>query len=379
MARLFIATGIFYPEPGGPATYLHELLPILHERGWDIQALTFADKLQDTGEPFPVTRVNRKQSIPKRWWEYAQHSRSLLKWADLTYIHTLGLPLMGGHKTPRVAKVVGDVAWERAVRKGWIPPTEDIDVFQTQAGYKLQVKLNQFTQAREAKTMQGIIVPSRYLKRIVVGWGVPEQQVHVIYNALPPDMVAPSLSQEEARQQLGWGDAPTLLTVGRILPWKGVDHLIQAISRLPHIHLKIAGDGADIDALKQMAVDLHVSERVQFLGRISREQMPILMKATDYLALYSGYEGLSHTLLEGLRVGTPLIASDKGGNPEVVQHEKNGLLVPYVNVDALTETIKQAFGAGKRAEYAQNTHVGLERFDFHRMINHTETLLKTFV
>ncbi len=72
------------------------------------------------------------------------------------------------------------------------------------------------------------------------------------------------------------------------------------------------------------------------------------MKAADYVALYSGYEGLSHTLLESLRAGTPVIASDKGGNPEVVQHGINGLLVPYVDVEALTAAIARS-AASRRA------------------------------
>ena len=87
---------------------------------------------------------------------------------------------------------------------------------------------------------------------------------------------------------------------------------------------------------------------MQFLGNISRERMAVYMKAADYLALYSGYEGLSHTLLESLRAGTPVIASDKGGNPEVVQHGINGLLVPYVDVEALTAAITEALRPGVR-------------------------------
>ncbi len=77
------------------------------------------------------------------------------------------------------------------------------------------------------------------------------------------------------------------------------------------------------------------------------------MKAADYVALYSGYEGLSHTLLESLRAGTPVIASDKGGNPEVVQHGINGLLVAYANAaisaEALADAIREALRPGVRA------------------------------
>jgi glycosyltransferase involved in cell wall biosynthesis len=56
--------------------------------------------------------------------------------------------------------------------------------------------------------------------------------------------------------------------------------------------------------------------------------MALYFRSADYTVLYSGYEGLSHTLLESLLAGTPVIASNKGGNPEVVRHGENGLLVP---------------------------------------------------
>jgi 2-deoxystreptamine N-acetyl-D-glucosaminyltransferase/2-deoxystreptamine glucosyltransferase len=100
------------------------------------------------------------------------------------------------------------------------------------------------------------------------------------------------------------------------------------------------------------------------------------MKATDYLALYSGYEGLSHTLLESLRAGTPIIASDKGGNPEVVRHNVNGLLVPYVDVEALSAALAAAFAPGRREALAANSQIGLERFDLTRMVEETSATLR---
>lgn len=374
--RLLIASGIFHPEPGGPATYLHRLLPELLARNWDIRVITFGDHLHaNLRYPYPVTRILRR-ALPLRMLDYARAVRPLLAWADLVYIHSLGLPIYGDGHAPRVSKIVGDLGWERAVRRGWVPPTEDIDLYQTKA-YDLRTSTDRERRAREARSRAGVIVPSEYLKRMVIGWGVDPAKIQVIYNALPPDTVAPDVTQAEARTQLKLPDAPTVLTVGRLLPWKGVDHLITALRQLPDVHLVVAGDGTILDALKAQAADL--GDRVTFLGRVSREQMPLYMKAADYLALYSGYEGLPHTLLEGLRVGTPVIASDKGGNPEVVTPGVNGLLVPYVNVEALTETLKEAFRPGVRESLAANTSLGMERFDFGHMVEATAAALARYL
>lgn len=374
--KLFVASGIFHPEAGGPATYLYELLPELRQLGWDIYALTYGSGATD-GYPYSLTRIPRR-SLPVRLAQYAAAARPHLAWADLVYVHTLGLPLIGSRRAPRVVKIVGDQAWERSIRKGWIPPTEDIDTFQGRT-YGVVVNAQKTIRAREVRGMDGVIVPSDYLKRMVVGWGVPDARVQVIYNALPPDHVAPEVSQAEARARLGLGSEPLVLTAARLTPWKGVDHLIAALARVPEVRLLVAGDGEQLPALRAQAAAAHLSERVTFLGRVGREQMALYMKAADYLALYSGYEGLSHTLLESLRAGTPVIASEKGGNPEVVRHGENGLLVPYIDVDALADSLTDAFQPGRRAALAANTGIGMERFDFRGLVAQTVAALSSFL
>lgn len=371
--RLFIASGIFHPESGGPATYLKELLPELQKRGWDVRALTYG-----TGEvnsyPYPLMRIPRTRL---RLLRYARAARPLLQWADLVYIHTLALPLIGGN-APCVLKIVGDQAWERAIRRGWIPPTTDIDFFQT-ARDNWKASLQKSIRAAEARRMDGIIVPSQYLKNMVAGWGVDSAKIQVIYNALPPDYAAAQMSQAEARAQLGLGQEPVLFTAARLNPWKGVHHLIAVISRVPDARLLVAGDGEIRESLEQQATKLGVSSRVTFLGNLPRAKVALYMKAADYFALYSGYEGLSHVLLESLRAGTPVIASDKGGNPEVVQHGVNGLLVPYINVDALVATLTDALRPGMRDSLAANSQHGMERFDFARMVQHTHAVLEGYL
>jgi len=375
-AKLFIASGIFHPEAGGPATYLYELLPELGRLDWDVRALTYGSGAVD-GYPYPLTRIPRS-SLPARMARYGLAGRPLLAWADLVYIHTLGLPLLGSRRARRVVKIVGDQAWERAIRKGWIPSTEDIDAFQGKT-YSAIVNAQKYLRAREVRAMDGVIVPSEYLKRMVVGWGVPPDQVHVIYNALPPDHVAPELSQAAARARLGLGDEPILLTAARLTRWKGIDHLIAAVAQVREVRLLVAGDGDQLANLQRQAETAGVSRRVTFLGRLGREQMAVYMKAADYVALYSGYEGLSHTLLESLRAGTPVIASDKGGNPEVIQHDVNGLLVPYINVEALTATLQEAFQPGRRAALSAHSSWGMERFDFRRLVEQTAATLRTYL
>ncbi|MBZ0294422.1 MAG: glycosyltransferase family 4 protein [Anaerolineae bacterium] len=373
--QLLIATGIFHPESGGPATYLYELLPRLQALAWQIQVLTYGHA-SSHNYPYPVQRIPRR-AFPRRQLDYALAARPLLRNADLIYQHTLALPLVGVH-SPRIIKIVGDQAWERTIRQGWIPPSEDIDLFQTKS-YSGFTAIQQALRSREVRRMDGVIVPSHYLKRMVVGWGVNPDKVQVIYNAMPPETGELDATQAEARARLALDAGPLLLTAARLNPWKGVDHLLQALSAVPDVRLLVAGDGPERPRLESLAEQLQLTARVTFLGHVPREQLAHYRKAADYFVLYSGYEGLSHAILESLNSGTPVIASDKGGNPEVITHGVNGLLVPYINREALTTALIEAFQPGRRDQLAAQSAHGLERFDFETMVSQTAAYLDAFV
>jgi glycosyltransferase involved in cell wall biosynthesis len=212
---------------------------------------------------------------------------------------------------------------------------------------------------------------------MVIGWGAAPERVQVIYNALPPDAKTLTIAQADARAQLSLTEGPLLLVVARLVPWKGIDHLIRAIRHIPDVRLLVAGEGPDDARLRALAESEGVADRVIFLGRVPRERLALFFRAADFTALYSGYEGLSHVLLESLLAGTPAIASDKGGNPEVIRHGENGLLVPYVDGAALVETIRAGFSGDTRARLAARTGEELDRFDWNAMVDHTVSTLET--
>lgn len=371
--RIFVASGIFHPEPGGPASYLYRLLPELQARGHVVRVLTFGDG-PAAGYPYSLRRVPRR-ALPLRWAQYARAAWDEMRRADGVFLNSLGLPLIGGGGVPRVLKVVGDLAWERAVNKGWIAPTEDVDAFQG-GRYPWRVRLLQAQRAREVRRADRVIVPSRYLRDMVIGWGAPPERVHVIYNALPPGAQTVRLTQAEARAALGLGAGPLLLTAARLVSWKGIDPLIRALPAVPKAHLLVAGEGPDEARLRALAAAEEAGGRVTFLGRVPRERLALYFRAADFTVLYSGYEGLSHVLLESLQAGTPLIASDKGGNPEIVAHGVNGLLVPYPDTAALAAALRDALSGETRARLAAQTGAGLERFAWETLVAQTAALLE---
>ena len=137
----------------------------------------------------------------------------------------------------------------------------------------------------------------------------------------------------------------------------------------------VAGDGPQEAALRNRATSLGVADRVSFLGKVPHDKMMVLYRAADYLALYSGYEGLSHTILEALSAGTPVLASNRGGNPETVLDSENGLLIPHPNLEALVEALQRAFVGDMPQRLAAGTGRGLERFSWPRLVEQTLTAL----
>src|SRR5450432_1251874 len=371
--RIFIASGIFHPDSGGPATYLYRLLPELLARGHELRVLAYGNAAT-VGYPYPVERIPF-QSLPIRLLKYARAYRRNAAWADLIYLNSLGLPRSGEGRKPRVMKIVGDYAWERAVNKGWLPPTADIDAFQVQQ-QNPWLEWLKASRGREAQAMDRVIVPSAYLSEMVIGWGVPPERVQVIYNALDAAAYSPTITRSEARQQLGWlPNGHYVVTAARLTAWKGVDTLIDALARVPDVHLVVAGDGPQLAALKLRAAERRLKPRVTFLGNLPHEQLALYFRAADYLALYSGYEGLSHTILEALYSGTPVIASRKGGNPELIRHDDNGLLVDYPNLEALGLALECAFEPGRQQRLAANTTQGLDRFAWSALVEQTVSTL----
>jgi glycosyltransferase involved in cell wall biosynthesis len=140
------------------------------------------------------------------------------------------------------------------------------------------------------------------------------------------------------------GAAPerqVILFVGRHDPQKRVDVLLRAFKRVletvPEARLASAGQGPYLEEYRKLAVELGVSDRVAFLG--ARPDVEALHRAASVFVLPSGAEGLPNALLEALACGTPSVATAIPGTTDVVTHEKEALLVPVDDPEALAAAI----------------------------------------
>jgi len=130
-------------------------------------------------------------------------------------------------------------------------------------------------------------------------------------------------------------------SVGRLVSVKNYPSLIKGFSLVqkvnPNTHLVLAGDGPERAELESQADRLKLANNVHFLGR--RDDIPNLMNGFDLFVLPSFSEGLSNTLLEAMSCGIPVIASNVGGNPEIVKPNVSGFLYPSDDANALANIL----------------------------------------
>ena len=361
--KILIATGIYPPDIGGPATYSKLLFEELPARGIDVEVLSFG----------------KVRHLPKiiRHLFYFFKVLSKGKNADIVYAQdpvSVGLPAMFAAKLLRkkfILKVVGDYAWEQYQQEE-VAPFITPEEFQN-GRYSIVTQTRKWVERIVAKSADKIIVPSNYLKKIVTMWGVKEKNIKVIYNTFTSSKITES--KKELREEFGL-EGSIVFSAGRLVPWKGFELLIDAIKDIPNVKLFIVGDGPDKEKLSKKIKELSLDKKIKLTGRLEQNELLKKIKASDLFVLNTGYEGLSHQLLEVMSVGTPIITTNVGGNPEVIENAKDGILVSYNDKESLKSAIKDILKNGKMEEYAKNAVKKLSLFGKERMIKETITVLK---
>jgi teichuronic acid biosynthesis glycosyltransferase TuaC len=190
--------------------------------------------------------------------------------------------------------------------------------------------------AREA---DGIITVCNALKDEMVQLGVDGANITPLRNGVDLERFQP-IDRAVARATVGLAPGRfTLLSVGLLDPRKAHDLIIRALPRLPEVDLLIAGIGPEKKNLENLARELGVQDRVKLLGSVAQTELKIYYNAADALVLASSREGWANVLLESMACGTPVVASNVWGTPEVVAAPAAGVLMPERTPDGLVQAL----------------------------------------
>jgi glycosyltransferase involved in cell wall biosynthesis len=181
-----------------------------------------------------------------------------------------------------------------------------------------------------------ICISEHVAQRVSEGHG-HDSNIEVVYNGVDTSLFQPSVAPAVST-------APAILSVGNLIPIKGHELLLRALAAIvpshPQVQCRIIGDGPERFRLQQLARELHMEDRVHFLGRRSRSEVAEAMRQCTLFALPSWYEGLGCVYLEAMATERVAIACRGQGIEEIIRHRENGWLMEPENLNDLSSALQ---------------------------------------
>ncbi len=298
--RIVLATGIYPPDIGGPATYVQHLASELAAHGDSVTVITYAAKESvETREPWNVVRVSKKGGPLPRWRRYAAALRREGKDADIVYAFSsvsCGIPLhLARLRRPRtILRLGGDFLWERYTDAG---------------GRKSLQKFHRFYPGLK-KLMQPILAG---FDHIVFSTDFQRHLYLQSYRHLPPCSVIENAVPQQAVHLHERHEPMRLLFMGRFVRFKNLPSLLTAIAELPHVRLTLVGDGPVTTKATILARTLSIQNRVSFLPSVHGADKEQLFAEHDVLILPSLTEISPHAAIEARAAGLPVLLTEENG------------------------------------------------------------------
>jgi glycosyltransferase involved in cell wall biosynthesis len=226
-----------------------------------------------------------------------------------------------------------------------------------------------------APLAERIITVSDFDQELAADWSVASRKKMVtVYNGVQD-------VDQEKRLASEVGETPRIIMVARFEPQKDQPTLLRALEKLRGASwgALFVGDGPRLEQCVDLARDLGIEDRVQFLGY--RSDVPNLLAQSDLFVLSTHYEGFPIATVEAMRAGLPIVASDVGGVSEQVRSEENGFLVPPEDVSALKRALEDLLqNEEKRQEMGETGRkIFREQFRVEKMVDRTLNVYKEAV
>lgn len=324
----FVVTGLAY---GGAETQLVRLALRLKARGWEVSVVSmtppraYVEELEKAGISVHSLEIHRKLPDPRPVLRLARLIRSFQP--DIVHSYMVHANILA-----------------RLVRPLARVPVLICSARSTYEGGRFRELLYRLTDPLCDLTTQ---VSQAGLERYVRVGAVPQDKIRYIPNGIDTDRFRPDPeARKRIRGELEIESAFVWVAVGRFDPPKDYSNMLRAFSRVNQDNqdnlLIIVGDGPLRPGIEELAQNLGLKDCVRLLG--IRRDIPELMNAADGYVISSSWEGMPNVLLEASATGLPIVATDVGGNREVVRDEDTGFLVPSEDPEALAGAMLRLMG-----------------------------------
>ena len=217
-----------------------------------------------------------------------------------------------------------------------------------------------------------IITPSEFYKLKLIQDGIPENNIEAVHNFIDMDNYNVEVEDD------GYA-----FYFGRLIKEKGIFTLLEAVKGLKDKKLLIAGDGPDLEKIKEYLNKNNMQENVKLLGYIDSDKVKEYVRKSRFIIVPSiWYENCPYSVLETLAIGKPIIGSNLGGIPELVKNNESGLIYTYNKPKELQEKMRVLFEnkeladeLGKNAKQIAKEEYSKESY-YNKIINIYEGAVK---
>ncbi len=319
----------FHPHVGGVETHVSALARELVRRGHEVTVVTSRyDRALPEREEWEGVQVLRAKT--RAVWlrtPYAPATRAAVAGLDADIVHA--------HSPPPLTSYYAARACARRGLPLVITLHCDIEVPTLLGPLVESAYRHTLEPATLRRAARLIVTTSTYAATSRAVW---RYNPEVVPNAVDLHRYRPEVDGRPARERHGIPPGESVvLAVGRMVPHKGMENLIEAAVHVPYARFLLVGGGPELDSLRRFAARLGVADRVAFAGQVPGEILPAYFAACDVFALpsVSRLEAFGIVALEAMATGKPVVVSDIPGVREVITDGTEGLLADPVNPEDL--------------------------------------------
>ncbi len=357
-----------YPTAGGSGVVATELGKHLAERGHSVAFISYANPLR-LGELPPRVCYHEVDQENHALLKQFPHSLTLTaKMVEVARTHKLQV-MHVHYAIPFAAAAImtRQIASELNLKVVTTLHGTDITLVGSSPSFK---PVTQWS----IEQSDAVTAVSRYLRDETYRQIPMKKEIQVVYNFIDPDrheVREPRCIPEKTSER-----QVTLMHISNFRPIKRTDDVVRIFARVREsmdARLVLVGDGPEYGRTRELVDSMGLTSVVRYVGVV--DEVAPLLKAADVLLLPSETESFGLVALEAMASGVPVVASDVGGLPEVVEHGVTGFLAPVGDIDAMAGYCLQLLeDCGKARRYAAAARAQARRFDYAAIIPQYEKI-----